>query len=253
MNQAKQFIEEWCNVVRLLPRKELVRWHWCLVAAAREVFRSRSLGAVDRMFGDRFRIRSSGGLFTVSGASLGVFREIFGRECYVTRDEIQSAQTIIDLGANCGAFSLFALTHAPRARVIAVEAQPAFAEVAKTNLETNGFTGRFRMMCGFVGAVESEWARSFSAAHPDVLLLQPSDWMPGEGEVDFLKCDIEGAEYALFGGDVSWLRRVRRIALEYHGDWPSGNRLGERIRQLGFEIQQAPHGRLGYLFGKRNV
>ena len=36
------------------------------------------------------------------------------------------------------------------------------------------------------------------------------------GIVDFLKINIAGAEKAIFGGDSSWIARVRNISIELH-------------------------------------
>ena len=36
------------------------------------------------------------------------------------------------------------------------------------------------------------------------------------GEVDLLKCDIEGTEKELFAGCAPWIGRVRHLAVETH-------------------------------------
>ena len=67
----------------------------------------------------------------IEQGSLGVVREIVAAHCYVKPVELSEAKTILDLGANCGVFTLFALASAPNARLVSVEAQPKMAVIAR--------------------------------------------------------------------------------------------------------------------------
>jgi len=55
-------------------------------------------------------------------------------------------------------------------------------------------------------------------------------------EIDYLKMDIEGAEYQVFeNASYESLRRVRRIGMEYHGTG-SYEKLLNRLKTAGFEV-----------------
>jgi hypothetical protein len=56
-------------------------------------------------------------------------------------------------------------------------------------------------------------------------------------EVDFLKLDIEGGEFGLFSVDVSWLRKVRRVALEAHTKFGNPQSLADLLERAGFRVQ----------------
>jgi hypothetical protein len=60
--------------------------------------------------------------------------------------------------------------------------------------------------------------------------------LPEGAEVDVLKLDIEGAEAAIFAAaDLSWLERVRLIAIELHPTVGPIEPVIERLRNQGFD------------------
>jgi len=236
---------------RLLPAREFARWGGAMVKAFPASIGSRSLGPVDRVFGPSFSIRGKPRGLAFSQCDLGVVREIFGQQCYGRAGDFARDRFIVDLGANCGVFTLFALVNAPEARVFAVEAQPEMIGALRGNLERNGLLPRVTVANVLAGGVCSPWAEDLLQRHPQVKVWDASQMLPADQEIDFLKCDIEGAEYLLFAPVPAWFRRVRRFALEYHGDWAQGSALGDRIRAAGFTVTQRAHRNLGYLNGAR--
>ena len=236
---------------RLLPAREFSRWGGAMVRALPAAVRGRSLGPVDREFGTSFFIRGQPRGLAFSSCDLGVVREIFGQQCYGRAGDFARDRLIVDLGANCGVFTLFALVHAPESRVFAVEAQPEMIGALRGNLERNGLLPRVTVANALAGGVCSPWAEDLLQRHPQVKVWDASQMLSADQEIDFLKCDIEGAEYLLFDPVPAWFRRVRRFALEYHGDWARGSALGDRIRAAGFTVTQRAHRNLGYLNGAR--
>lgn len=68
-----------------------------------------------------------------------VYGEIFRDECYLRHGiNINDGDTIIDIGANIGLFSLFALSRAPSANIYAFEPAPTVYEVLKANCDAYG-------------------------------------------------------------------------------------------------------------------
>lgn len=228
------------------------RWIGHVFKAAPFVIARRTLGMVDHRFGDDFHFRAPDGrLIHSQGASFGVVREIFGHRCYAEPAGLRDSRQILDLGANAGVFTLFALACAPNARVHAVEAQPHFIPAIRANIETNGYAARSTVENALVGGVYNHWTRALRSSHPQVGDFSISRYLSEVGRCDFLKCDVEGAEFELFQGDISWLGAVRAVALEYHGDWSAGDALGRRLATAGFTTRQAEHGTLGYIFAER--
>lgn len=147
---------------------------------------------------------------------------------YVPRDE----DLIVDLGANAGAFSLWAASIAPRAVIIAVE--PAQANVRAMRENLAGWQHRVDIRHCAVGAsrgsgtlVDSVRSLDYRVSESavdggeSVDILTLGDLLNGQGgkDIDFMKVDIEGAELDLFESmDAAILRSVRKIGLEYHNN-----------------------------------
>ena len=234
---------------RLVGFRGALKWLGAAVAAAPEVAQTRSLAAADRGLGDSFTIRCDGHRISLTEAEFGICREIFGHDCYGLRPLTAQLQKVIDLGSNCGAFTLMAACLNPNCQILAVDANPVFTAATLRNADKNGFRTRVRAATQLVGSAEVESIQDLIHANPSVGHFDPSKAVEELGGCDFLKCDVEGGEHALFSGDLAWLQRVRRLAIEYHWNREAGEQLAARLRANGFHVQIRPHGRLGYLLG----
>src|SRR5262245_18002458 len=107
------------------------RWHegrayQAILRNGDDVFRQKLIDDEGRhdiiIDGLHFR---DGPTFTIrDGAGAAhIFSEIFLRDQY-PKALLKGAGTIIDVGANIGLFSYYARLHAPKARIIAIEADP---------------------------------------------------------------------------------------------------------------------------------
>lgn len=250
-NPLARLVCEISSVRRILLRADYRRWLRCLVAQLPQVISRRSLDPVDEAFGEVFTLQHRGRMLHIRGASFGLGREIFGQECYASAGELADARHVLDLGANAGIFGLFALSSAPQARVHMVEAQSHFIAVIDRNIAASGLAERATVENALVGGEHDSWTMELRQTHPALPDFAISDYLKKVGVCDFLKCDVEGAEYLFLAGDLSWLACVKRIALEYHGNWQQGAQLAERLRGAGFTVRQTEHGALGYLRAAR--
>ena len=251
MGAAKKLLEEVVIASRLLDGAEWLNWTAGLCTGLPTVVRHRTLDPLDQRVGSEFSFRSARRQIQLSGASFGVVREIFGRHAYISADELSECRTVVDLGANCGIFSLFALLNAPAAHVHAIDMQPAMVAALNANVSVNGFASRITAATGMIGPPYDEWSRQFSRDHPEVLPVNLEELMERVGPCDFLKCDIEGAEYHIVNQQMRWLDAVRRFSMEYHGTPADGERLASVLRLRGFQVKRRDHGKLGYLDGIR--
>jgi hypothetical protein len=232
------------HMFRVLDLPSFLRWLWLVVVHSPEIARSGSLGVVDEAFGSAVKFRIGGRFFSMDRCALGLVREIVGSECYVRAADLRECRSILDLGSNCGVFTLFCLASAPDARVVGVEVQPELVEAALENIGRAGFASRAKFLNAYAGE-ESDFIRSLAGGK--TVRFSPEDYLSAAGGCDFMKCDIEGAEYSLITPAATWLRQVRKISLEYHGTWEQGAGLGQILRDHGFVVSQHPHGTLGYL------
>ena len=181
---------------------------------------------------------------------------------------------IVDGGANLGATVIFFARRFPRARIVALEPHPEAFRLLEEN--TRGLGERVeRREAALTGdggpaalhAPGDDAASLSSSLSPlggaqrrfSVRGVRLSTLIEELGrEVDYLKLDIEGAEYAVLGEAASSgaLARVRELGVEYHhapGDREAAARLALLLEQAGFAVSQAEgiSGVDGLLRGRR--
>ncbi len=196
---------------------------------------------------------------------LWAFWQIFLRRVYeVTGTE----KVIVDAGANVGFFTLWAARRAPQARILSIEPVPETQERLRENVRRNGLDGRVTcIQCALGGMAELRMVKVGLAKSQARRVLA---YDPGAGaavapvqtktltqvfdehqiaSLDLLKMDIEGGEYeTLLSTPVAVLKRIQRIALEYHADVPgyTTGQLLEYLREAGFEVKKDMHNSEGY-------
>ena len=170
-----------------------------------------------------FEIRMASGSFEFRETSdIATFWQIFYRRVYrVDPGDI----SILDAGANIGAFTLYALQTAPQARVIAVEPAPDSCGRIRSLLRLHGLESRCALHQVALGRIRGETTiqlnvgSQFRRSGLDgerVQMETLASLLQGK-TLDLLKMDIEGAEYEVLDSlPPSLLRGIKRIVLEYH-------------------------------------
>jgi len=197
------------------------------------------------------------------------FKEIFMDECYMAglEKDIPPGGKIIDIGANAGYFTLFAVSRVPGALVLAYEPIP----VNYAQLERHRDLNRSRNIKCFPAAVAGhcgEIQLSFDASDSfttSATMLSSGVAAPDSMRVtcvnlqkifddnriescDLLKMDCEGAEYdILYSCPSELLRRVDQIAMEVHrGEAENQNidALEAFFNKQGYKTRRRPLGML---------
>lgn len=170
-------------------------------------------------------------------------------------DCIQPDATVLDIGSHIGVFSTWAARQAPDGRVIAYEAARANYRLLEENKHLNSLdnlsthhlavydrAGTFDLyQPGGNGALGSilQQTCAFREMVTSVTLADVFD-QHGLTRVDFLKIDVEGAEYPiLFTTPRKILQCVRYLVLEYHefvGVPSQRNQLVHFLRGSGFHV-----------------
>lgn len=241
-----RFLQELAQVRVILGFRGAVKYLGCVGRRLPQVLARRSLGPADGLMALPLTLRTSQGPVRINSGDFGVVREIFGSRCYDYADWIDRSRRFLDLGANEGLFSLYALAADPSNRVTAVEAQPRLCERLRANLRSNGWEQRVRVICGLAGGSNRQLDALADTAHGvinmDALLAEL-------GGVDVLKVDIEGSEFALFENCGHWIVKVHYIAMEVHHDCGDSQALKRKLCQQGLVVRhEANHRDLGYLF-----
>jgi FkbM family methyltransferase len=200
---------------------------------------------------------------------LQTFKEIFMDECYLTGLEfpLPAGPTVLDIGANAGYFSLYALSRFPGARVFAFEPVPANfrllshqreinpqADLTTINRAVAGREGELELALDAADAYTTSATVLGSASGQPHTIRVPATTLGsvfaefGIERCDLLKLDCEGAEYdILYHCPAADLARIRQIAMEAHpGPGPRENieALEAFLHTRGFETRRRPVGML---------
>ena len=90
-----------------------------------------------------------------------------------------------------------------------------------------------------VTSVAERHTKSFVRVQTKTMLALPISKILADSRFEYvglLKVDIEGAEVELFKGDLDWLRKVRAIAIEFHGDSRLLCNFDEVLKKYDFRI-----------------
>ena len=145
-----------------------------------------------------------------------------------------ACNTILDIGANIGMFTLFAASRAPHAHLYSFEPDTGNFEVLIENIRTNDLESRVTLVRRAVAGATQELKMFFRTDDPGghsiyhytdeskeaivpALSLDDVFKTYGLASCDYLKVDCEGAEYdILYNTSSEVLKKIRCIALEYH-------------------------------------
>ena len=231
-----------------------------------EIVRKKSLMPADTMMAGRNCVfKLSKKHIILEGIFFGLAREIYSKRNYFTLPgfEINENDTIVDLGANAGVFTLLAALCG--SKVIAVDAQSGFKKVIEKNVNNNGCSEKVNFISGIVGSntgIISDPFKRKSVSHyidktPEISFSEIISRF-NLNRIDFLKVDIEGSEFALFSDNNEWLSLVDKIAMEVHPEFGDVRSLGTLLAKKGFNVwyvnkdQQIVDGLItqGFMFAK---
>ena len=210
------------------------------VAALPRIVRTRTLRSVDAEMSRLCPpVRLRDGWTRWQRVDFGIFRDIMFRRVYEPDAAFvpRSGDTVVDLGANDGVFSVLTAKAIGHGRVIAVEAQADECALIARHAQMNSVAAIVTPVHGFVGA-GGVLARADSESVPALDLDVLFELMQIE-HVALMKIDIEGSEFALFEAPGAWLASVDRIAMEAHPPHGDVASLCLRLRRAGFSVWTA--------------
>lgn len=182
--------------------------------------------------------------FTDSIQLVNGLEEIFMEEMY--RQELKSNPYIIDCGANIGLSVIYMKRQYPNAEMIAFEPDDTNFKLLSKNTDSFGYgdvslhkeaiwIDNTMLRFSSQGTMTSKIETEASANTIEVKAVRLKDFL--NREVDFLKIDIEGAEYQVLCDIADKLHHVKNMFLEYHGTFAQNKELTavfEIIANAGF-------------------
>lgn len=199
--------------------------------------------------GSSFLIDDNEFFFTDAATFLHGFEEIFENQIY--KFEIKKANPIIiDCGSNIGLSIVYFKKIFPNSKIIAFEPDNDIFKVLQKNVESfrlkdvelnnkaiwihnNGV--EFKSEGGFSGRIPKEGDHKNQIIRVESIRL---DRLLGEyDQIDFLKMDIEGAEYDVLKDSLENLKKIKYLFVEYHSHISESQKLHDilqLISQSGF-------------------
>ncbi|RZJ99929.1 MAG: FkbM family methyltransferase [Flavobacterium sp.] len=157
---------------------------------------------------------------------LHTYREIFEREIYRFSSN-KPSPVIIDCGANIGLSVLYYKELFPAAQVIAFEPDQSNFHLLERNVAQNHLNDvtLYQKAVWIADQIISFSANETEASHivtdkntgVTVPAIRFRDFLTRFDEIDFLKIDIEGAEWEVIRDCATSLSKVQKLFLEYHG------------------------------------
>lgn len=212
---------------------------------------------------ESFTFKGRSGIdITVPKRLMHTYKEVFFDQAYIknlpNNDFLKGEPTIIDIGANVGYFSLFALTKNLKAKVYSYEPMPNNFELLSKYKRENPKCNfnPFNLAVGStVGSITLNYnaSDSFTTSASILSLEGENDQIVVKTttlseivkenkltQIDFLKLDCEGSEYdILYNSDKSILALIKTMAIETHvGTKPDHNMasLIDFLRKNNFDL-----------------
>ena len=227
---------------RMIGFPAVLRYVFALARSATAILREGNLMSADGLMGDRLlKVRHPAATVTLPSTTFSGIREIYLRDVYGMTDTLRIGDggLVVDLGANVGNFTVLALASNPTARAICVEANKEFAAPFAATMQLNGVHERAQLCRAFIG---SEGAVQRSVAFDP--RYQGAEWIEedvllsrfGITEIDLLKVDIEGSEFAFLDPSSRLFDMSRQIAVEVHGFAGNAKAFLAALQYKGFKI-----------------
>jgi FkbM family methyltransferase len=245
-----KFATDVVGLSRTIGLQLTARWLFAIIREAAAIRERGDLQPADNRMGEGpFRARRKEGTTIIEGpGAFSSLRELWARDVYAYGGYlgIKDGGLIIDLGSNKGHFAVMALKATSQSKVIAVEPRADFWETIHATAALNGVGERLIECRAFLGGpgYRAEGTLTEQAEYAGAVVLTEAEFLEHYAitEVDFLKCDIEGAEVFLFDPTSRLLDLCRKVAIESHdlGDNKARDMIG-LLQRKGFEILSVRH------------
>lgn len=244
----KRLASDAVNTWFTMPKSQALRWYGAVLRNAPTILRERKFYSADHHMRGVLRFHLLDRHFDVdvdslSGNPYAFLREFFVRQIYFREFKQLRFDTCLDLGCNTGVVtSLLKQMAGPQGRIVGIDSLAfpgnAFREKAAA---TSGITIHQGVLCGESlrhNAVPLDAMCSPKGFDPNLAItVEELLNLYGLHHIDFLKIDIEGAEFDIFRDSVHWLDAVDNLAMEVHNTVGNPEAIIQRLEQQGFRVK----------------
>jgi FkbM family methyltransferase len=177
---------------------------------------------------------------------LHAFEEIFIGQVY--KQQLQNQPYIFDCGANIGLSVIYMKHFYPKAEIVAFEPDKKNFDLLEKNMQSFGYnnvilrneavwTENTTLQFSNEGLMSSKIVAGYDHNTKQIKAIRLRDLLIRE--IDFLKIDIEGAEYVVLNDINDKLHFVKNMFVEYHGTFKRNYEIAELltiINKSGFNF-----------------
>jgi FkbM family methyltransferase len=250
-HQLKRLAGDAINTWHTMPKSQALRWYGAVLRHAPTILRERKFYSADRDMRGTLRFCLLGRDFEVdidaingnTGNGYAFLREFFVRQIYFREFKHLSFSTCLDLGCNTGVVtSLLKQMAGPQGKVVGVDplTYPDNAFRSRVAL-THGIKIHQGVLCG--ESLRHDSAALHAMCDPygfdTNLAITIEELMKAHGlhHIDFLKMDIEGAEFGIFRDSTRWLDGVDNLAMEVHNTVGNPDEIIQQLQKQGFRVK----------------
>jgi len=183
-----------------------------------------------------------------------IINEIYMDKIYNPKGfEIKSTDTVLDIGAQIGIFSIYAAKKAKKGQVLSFEPTKENFSMLKENVEINKLQNVkvFRQAVGNKNGKLKIYLEHNTGGHTIInngknfieatqICLDSIIKEQKLNQIDFLKLDCEGSEYSiLFNTKIENLKKIKKISMEYHklDKTKNAETLKTFLEKNGFQVE----------------
>jgi FkbM family methyltransferase len=251
--RLKRFVDDLTQSWGAMPKSQALKWYGAVLRRAPTILRERKLYSADHDMHGVVHFKAFGGDFSVDIDAIGstagnpyaFCRELFVRQIYFRGFKQLNFTTCLDLGCNAGLVtSVMKQLGGPNARAVGVDVRTypdnAFRRQAE---QLPGVTLIQNLLVGESLRHNPQLLHEMCDPHGlDIHLAITIEEVMDRFDmqkVDFVKMDIEGAEYAIFRDSHAWLNRVDNLAMEVHYRLGDPTEIVQHLQQTGFRVAWA--------------
>jgi FkbM family methyltransferase len=249
--QLRRLADDVIQTWHTMPKSQALRWYGAILQNAPTVLRERKFYSADHAMRGVLRFHLLGrdldidttALNTNGGNSYAFLRELFVRRVYFREFNHLNFNTCLDLGCNTGVVtSILRQLAGLDGKVVGIDPLTYPDSTYRSRLNTiPGLTIHQGVLCGDSLRHDSGALHAMCDPYPfdTSLAITVEELMKTYGieHVDFLKMDIEGAEFAIFRDSVQWLDHVDNLAMEVHNTVDDPTAIIQRLQQKGFRVK----------------
>ncbi|QCG87273.1 FkbM family methyltransferase [Azospirillum sp. TSH100] len=235
-----QAFRDLTGILRAMPAGQALRWYGHVLLNAPTVMRQRKFYPADNAMSGPVEFLYRGHRVAIdvpppapgNAPYFAWLREFYVRDCYLGPflEKGFRYDRCLDIGCNQGEVArVLSILGGRRNHVVAVDCDD-FSQMAMRRQIAGEHPIEFRR--AYIGPLPTGWTADGAEVVEMDALLQRFDG----GRADFMKLDVEGAEFGILMVRNDWLQRVDNIAMEVHRDAGNPATIIDELRRHGFAV-----------------